>query len=208
MTTRTRTALVAGATTPLGGAIADRLTRAGFDLGTSGPLDVAVYAALDQESLTPRRLTQIDEATFGRWCEAPMRAFLEWMQPVHERLSRRSGTLVLVAPTVSQEGAAGLVPYATAVEGQRLLAKSAARQWAPEGVTVVIVAPRLEVLLEAGSSLGEGTDATRTSPVLGAPYYGIDAVAGVVSMLASSEPGARPLSGATIPVDGGALMAP
>ena len=104
-----------------------------------------------------------------------------------------------------QEGAAGLVPYATAVEGQRLMAKSAARQWAVDGISGLIVAPRLEALVDDRSRL-DGTDALRTTPVLAPDSYGPDAVAGIVSMVVA--PNARALSGATLPVDGGALMAP
>ena len=115
---------------------------------------------------------------------------------------------MLVAPTASQEGAAGLVPYTTAVEAQRLLAKSAARQWGADGPTVLIVAPRLGVVAADGPTSVDGTDADRTAPVLDAGSFSAEAVAGVVSLLVSAPPASRPLSGATIAVDGGALMAP
>lgn len=209
MTERARTALVAGVTTPVGGAIADRLAADGFDLATEdGRLDVAVYAVVPHDSLTSRPLVQIDEDTFAEWCEAPIRVFLQWLQAVHARMADRHATVVLVAPTASQEGAAGLVPYTTAVEAQRLLAKSAARQWGADGPTVLIVAPRLGVVAADGPTSVDGTDADRTAPVLDAGSFSAEAVAGVVSLLVSAPPASRPLSGATIAVDGGALMAP
>ena len=43
-------------------------------------------------------------------------------------------------------GAEELVPYTTTVEGQRLLAKSAARQWGPDGITINCLAPAPELL--------------------------------------------------------------
>jgi 3-oxoacyl-[acyl-carrier protein] reductase len=203
-----RGALVVGETTPLGAAIAQRLATDGFDVSAEPhPLDVAVYTPLDPESLTYRPLVEVDDDTFARWCEQPVRDFLQWLQWVHPRLRERNGTVVLVAPTVSQEGATGLVPYTTAVEGQRLLAKSAARQWAGDGITVLIVAPRLDALLVDTTPL-EGSDAARTAPVLDRTSYDPAAVAVLVSTLVGSAPAARSMSGSTIAVDGGSLMAP
>jgi 3-oxoacyl-[acyl-carrier protein] reductase len=203
-----RAALVAGASTMIGAAVARRLAADGFavvsEVGDAA-LDVAVYAVVEPESLSPRPLVETDESTFARWCEAQMRDLLQWLQQVHAPVRDRAGTVVLVAPTVSQEGAAGLVPYATAVEGQRLMAKSAARQWASDGISVLIVAPRVEALVDDPRRL-DGTDALRNEPALGPDSYGPGAVADVVSMVVA--PDARVLSGATLPVDGGALMAP
>lgn len=210
-----RLALVTGAATTMGDAIASRLISDGFDVhhdpdnraSGAGPLDVAVYSPLDRDALTPRPLAEIDEDTFERWCERPIRDFLRWLQAIHPRIDERSGTVVLVAPTASQEGAAALVPYTTAVEAQRLLAKSAARQWAPAGITVVVVAPRLDALADDAGML-ERSDALRTAPVLDAPCHDAAAVAEVVSVLVAAGRRARPLTGSTVAVDGGALMAP
>src|ERR1700737_1014251 len=102
----------------------------------------------------------------NRWWGAEMRGLLQGLQQVHAPVRDRAGTVVLVAPTVSQEGAAGLVPYATAVEGQRLMAKAAARQWASDGISVLIVAPRVEALVDDPRRL-DGTDALRNEPALG-----------------------------------------
>jgi 3-oxoacyl-[acyl-carrier protein] reductase len=205
-----RDALVAGAATPVGAAIAQRLAADGFNLTSQpGPLDVAVFASVEPDSLTWRPLVQVDEDGFARWCERPMRDFVQWLQSIHPRVRERNGTVVLVAPTVSQEGATGLVSYGAAVEGQRLLAKSAARQWASDGITVLIVAPRLDVVArDGGTSTIEPSDAGRTKPVLDAASYDASAVARVVSMLVASAPSSHALSGSTIAVDGGALMAP
>jgi 3-oxoacyl-[acyl-carrier protein] reductase len=205
----TRVALVEGAATPVGSAIAQRLDAAGFDMTSgSGPLDVAVYADHAEESLTWQPFADVDERTFARWCEQPLRDFLQWLQAVYPRIASRQGVVVLVAGIASQEGATGLVPYTTAVEGQRLLAKSAARQWASDGVTVLIVAPRVDAL--AGDrAAASASDAGRTAPVLGPASHGPAAVAGVVSMLVGSTGApARVLTGSTFLVDGGALMAP
>ncbi len=215
-----RVVLVTGASTTIGRAVVSRLTADGFDvhlgpdhldpdhLGShTGALDVAVYAAYERDALTPRPLAEIDDVTFEHWCERPIRDFLQWLQAVHPRVKERNGTVVLVAPTTSQEGAAALVPYTTSIEGQRLLAKSAARQWASEGVAVLVVAPRLDAMVDDPSWL-EASDALRTAPALDAPSRGAVAVADVLAMLLASGSGALPLTGSTVAVDGGALMAP
>jgi 3-oxoacyl-[acyl-carrier protein] reductase len=204
-----RVALVSGHETRVGGAIADALGAAGLQVRTEpgdapDSLDIAVYARVPRAALPARPLVGVDEQAWIDAAEQPLRDFVVWMQAVYEPLARRRGTAVLVAPTASQEGAAGLVPYTTAVEGQRLLAKSVARQWAGRGITVLTVAPRLDAVVDI-DAIG-AADAVRTDPSLGPDGYDPRAVARVVVML--TDPVARVLTGATVPVDGGALLAP
>ena len=197
-------ATVAGADTVIGGAVVHALRARGVEIvqTPAAPVDVAVYASVDDDALAVQALRDTDEVTWRRRCEEPIRAFVEWLQRVHPLVGPTQGVVVLVAPTASQEGAAGLVPYTTAVEAQRLLAKSAARQWAVDGITVLVVAPRLDAVApDVGAA-----DALRTDPVLEANARDADAVAHVVALLA--DPAARPMTGGTIAVDGGALMAP
>jgi 3-oxoacyl-[acyl-carrier protein] reductase len=205
----TRVALVSGDDTRVGRAIANALPVAGFDVRTElddapDGLDLAVYARVPPSALPARPLVGVDEQAWIDAAEQPLRDFVAWMKAVYEPLARRRGTALLVAPIASQEGAAGLVPYTTAVEGQRLLAKSVARQWAGPGISVLTVAPRLDAVVDV-DAIGD-TDATRTDPSLGPDAYEPDAVARVVVML--TDPAARVLTGATVPVDGGALLAP
>jgi len=204
-----RVAVVSGDDTRVGRAIANALRTADLDVRTepddpSDGLDLAVYARVPRAALTARPLVAVDEQAWIDAAEQPLRDFVAWMKSMYEPLARRRGTAVLVAPTASQEGAAGLVPYTTAVEGQRLLAKSVARQWAARGITLITVAPRLDTVVDV-DAIGP-TDATRTDPSLGPDAYDPDAVARVVVML--TDPAARVLTGATVPVDGGALLAP
>jgi 3-oxoacyl-[acyl-carrier protein] reductase len=197
-------ALVTGAGTPIGGAVARELRGRGVTVtdAPDEPVDLAVYADVVDDALAVRPLSETDERAWRRRCEEPIRAFVEWLPRVHPLVAPTHGAVVLVAPTVSQEGAAGLVPYTTAVEAQRLLAKSAARQWAADGITVVVVAPRLDAMAPGV----DAADALRTDPVLDASTRDADSVARVVALLA--DPAARAMTGGTLAVDGGALMAP
>ena len=62
------------------------------------------------------------------------------LQHAHSAMAQRGGRIVLVVPTIGMAGAAGSVGYTTAIEGIRAMAKSAARQWRSDGVTVNLIA--------------------------------------------------------------------
>jgi len=111
------------------------------------------------------------------------------------------GRVVVVTATAGVSGAPGSVPFVAAVEGVRSLAKSAARQWGGTGISVNCVSVPLELLAptHAGhTSFLPPPARVRDNPVAD--------VAGAVEFLCS--PGARGISGATLLVDGGAVMAP
>jgi 3-oxoacyl-[acyl-carrier protein] reductase len=67
------------------------------------------------------------------------------LQTAHSSMAAQGGRIVLILPTIGMAGAAGLVGYTTAIEGIRALAKSAARQWGPEGIAVNMVAAPLRI---------------------------------------------------------------
>ena len=91
----------------------------------------------------PRQLSStgmLGDAEWSRLAEQPMRRTLGALQRSRLSMLSRGGPIVLVAPTIGIAGAANLVPYTTATEGIRAMAKSAARQWASEGITVNMIA--------------------------------------------------------------------
>jgi 3-oxoacyl-[acyl-carrier protein] reductase len=142
-----------------------------------------VHALVEPDALVAAPLADTDEAWWDRRCEAVLRTGLWCCQAAFGAFGGRGGRIVLVTPTVGLTGAAGLAPYATAVEGMRSLAKSAARQWGSHGIAVNCVAPRVD----------------------GAPDVRAD-IAPVVAMLVA-EP-THIVTGATVVVDGGLVMAP
>jgi NAD(P)-dependent dehydrogenase (short-subunit alcohol dehydrogenase family) len=170
----------------------------------AGPLDAVVHSYVDPAALAAESLADTPEADWDRRCEAMLRAALHCCQAAGRVLSGRGGSLVLVTPTIALTGAAGLVPYATAVEGMRAMAKSAARQWGWRGITVNCVAPPVELMAPDRAETPDGL--ALTEPPLGrGPDVRTD-VAPVIALLATEQ--AHFVTGATIPVDGGLVMAP
>lgn len=179
-----RRAVVVGPTGPRGPthrAVADALAAAGAAPGRldGSPVDLVVHVA--DHRRREAALIDTDETAWDDAAEAPARALLATLQAAHPGLRMAGGGLIAVVPSVSLVGAAGLVAEATGWEVVRLLAKSAARRWAADGITVNVVASRVEVSGDAG-------------------------VAAAVLLLAADE--AVHLTGATVQVDGGALMLP
>jgi 3-oxoacyl-[acyl-carrier protein] reductase len=158
-------------------------------VGPDGPVDVVVHVVtgdLAEQSLAD---TSPDEWT--RRCDRVITDAIDAAHAAHARMAGRGGRIVFVTPSLGLTGAAGLVPLATAAEGIRSLAKTAARQWGADGITVSCVARRVggpEVAI----------------PTFGPPT-GED-VANTVALLASEHAGA--VTGATLVVDGGTVLVP
>ncbi len=163
---------------------------------------VVVHAAMPPESFEAMPFEDVDDAQFDAVWEGTMRAALAVLQASFTYLHGVGGRVVLVTPTVSMSGAPGLAAYAAAVEGQRLLAKSAARQWGPDGITVNCLAPAPEqVPIGVASS-----DVSLAPPALGGPGDPEADLGPALVFLASDA--AHFVTGATLCVDGGVWMAP
>lgn len=168
-----------------------------------GPPDVLVHTAVVPEvAFEMRDLTDVDDARFEMIWEGSLRGTLFLFQAAFPYLRDRAGRVVLVAPTVSMSGAAGLTPYTTALEAQRVLVKATARQWGPDGITLNVLATAPEhapigvestVVSLAPSALGDPGDAERD-------------LGPIAAFLVSDA--AHFLTGATISADGGVWMAP
>lgn len=178
--------------------------QAAFDAAAAahGPVDAVLHAAMPAVAFEQIELVDCDDARWAAVWEGTMRATLFVLQAAHGQMAGRGGRIVLVTPTVSMSGAAHLVPYTTAVEGQRLLAKSAARQWGPDGITVNCLAP-------APEHVPIGVDSMTVSiapPALGGPGD-VGADLGPVVVWLMSD-GAHFVTGVTVCADGGVWMAP
>jgi NAD(P)-dependent dehydrogenase (short-subunit alcohol dehydrogenase family) len=175
-----------------------------------GPLDGVVVASVGVSPTLRGALAELDAAAWRDRVELPLHATLVCFQVAFDHLRRRGGTMVLVVPTSPLVGAAGFAPWAAVTEGQRALAKSAARAWGRHGVTVnCVVVPA--ALLEAAPDREVGGEEPafdrpgQPAPALVVPDMR-SGVAPVVHTLLSSAWGA--VTGATVGVDGGVWMTP
>lgn len=110
------------------------------------------------------------------------------------------GRIVLVLPTIGIAGAAGAVDYTTVIEGARAMAKSAARQWASEGIGVNIVLAPSHLFVRDVDTSHLSTAAVPDDGAL------IHSVTETAKFLLRDD--LRHLTGATIVVDGGSVMLP
>ena len=182
-----------------------------FAVERLGPADAVVHTAMDPVAFERRPIAEVDDAHFEAVWEGTMEATLWLMQAAYGAFTRRSadgrtgGRIVVTVPTLAMEGSAGLVAYAAATEGQRLLVKSAARQWGPQGITVncLAVAPALAGVAPVGVGPADHGLAPPALGRVGDPE--LDVGPALVFLLGD---GGSFVTGATVCVDGGLWMAP
>ena len=167
-----------------------------------GPMAAVVHPVLDVGGFASRTLADTDEREWDTRAEGVLRTSLFCAQAAFGHLREQAGSLVFVVPSLSMVGAAGYVPYLTATEGVRALAKSAARQWGKHGVTVVCVAPSAVVMWPDGDDVPPAPD----PPALGRHPELTAEVADVVALLVDGP--APALTGTTLTADGGQVMLP
>jgi 3-oxoacyl-[acyl-carrier protein] reductase len=155
------------------------------------------------------RTCAIHELTDEHWqlaCRDAMKGLLYVLQAAFTHLGERGGSVVAIGPASSFAGAGQLVALSTAVEGQRGLVKSTARQWGRRGLTVnwVAAAPRALSPLFDGLPLPLKPDPVMVAMGQG-PALG-EGIAGVIDFLGSAA--GKAMTGATVMVDGGEWMVP
>lgn len=164
----------------------------------SGPLDLLLVALLDPAALPRRPLVEVDADGWRSTVERPIEVAAA-VCAAGIRAMGDGGRIVVVTPTISQFGAAGLVAAATAYEAMRIMAKSAARGWGRHGVTVNCLAPDL-------AALGVGGDDSRPRSLSGPSLDGVGAPAVADAVVTLAAGGLAALTGATLTLDGGVWM--
>lgn len=197
-----RTVVVTGADQPVGDGLARALRGAGATVvdRVQPGIDAVVHAAVVAAALEPRRFVDVGDERWDAIWEGTMLGTLDVLQAAHPHLAHRDGRVVLITPTLSMSGAPELTPWATAVEGQRALAKSTARQWGADGITVNCVAPSPELY---GVHVG---DMALSAPALGSAGDAERDLGPVVAWLCSAA--SHFVTGQTLSADGGVWMSP
>ena len=199
-----RVVLVTGTDQPLGRGIASALEARGARIVDSPLPDInaVVHARVEPTAVEPHSFMQGDDELWSRVWEGTMRDALALCQSAHPHLARSgNGRVVFIVPTLGMSGAANFAPLATAAEGLRVFAKSTARQWGQDGITVncVAVAPEL-----TGVDPAVVGDAALSAPALGRAGDATRDIGPLVAFLCSDE--SHFLTGATLSADGGGWM--
>ena len=168
-------------------------------------LDLVVHALYPAQSRTPAR---IDEMTAGDWaaaCDDPLEAAIRLARGAHRHLAARRGAMVVCVPLVGSAGAASLVALSALAEGLRVLARSLARSWGPDGIRAHAVTLHSSMFLSPEHA-SAAVDATALhDPALGRLPSAAE-VAAVVEALADGRTTSG-LTGASLVMDGGTWMA-
>jgi len=171
-----------------------------------GAASQVVLSALPCVALKAQDVTAITDDEWRDSCGAAMKSVLFGLQASHTQMAQRGGSVVVVGPTLSLAGAPHLVPLSTAVEGQRGLVKSTARQWGKLGLTVNWVAAAPRALSSLFDALTLPVKPDRVPVAFGRPLDLGSEVVPVIEFLGSAA--GRVMTGATLVLDGGEWMLP
>ena len=164
--------------------------------------DSVVIAVGVDPALEPTHLHSMRAADWHLLAEQPMRHALSALQRSYASMRQDGGRIVLVLPSVGMTGGPHIVAWATALEGIRAMAKSAARQWAHSGVIVNLIATPLH-LVAPRLSASEGHV---TAAALPDDEKVVESIVETTQFLLKHE--VAGVIGETIIVDGGAMMLP
>ena len=149
-------------------------------------------------------LLRLDPARFDRTIEVNLRgAFLLSKAAVRPMLRARGGRIISVASVVGLRGNTGQTAYAASKAGLIGFTKSLAREVARKGITANVVAPGF-VATAMTDQLGPAAQEALTAMAPTNRPVTPDEVAAAIAFLASAS--AASITGAVLPVDGGAGM--
>jgi len=171
-----------------------------------GPPSQVVVSAIPRAGLRAQAIGSLAEDDWRAACGAAMKSVLYALQAAYTALAGRGGSVVVVGPSLSLAGAAQLVALSTAIEGQRGLVKSTARQWGQRGITVNWIAAAPRGLSPAFDGLPLPVKPDAVMVALGRPLDLASEIAPVIEFLGSAA--GRVITGATLVLDGGEWMVP
>ena len=187
----------------------EEMARAFKDaLAQGGAPDLVLLALIPPASLTSRPLAELGGGKWAEMAEAPAAALMHTLQALMDTLEGKTFAIAVLGPTIGHVGAPGYVPLATALEAQRGIMKTAARQFGERGITVnwISVAPKAYSPVLDDEEIPHGPEMGGEMLALGHAPALRGEVAAAISLLASKRAGA--ITGATINIDGGEWMMP
>ena len=165
-----------------------------------------VASAMPRIALDAQDIETISDERWRASCGAAMKSVLYSLQASQSQMATRGGSVVVIGPSLSLAGAPQLVPLSTAIEGQRGLVKSTARQWGKLGLTVNWIAAAPRALSPLFDKLPLPVKPDPVPVALGRPLDLGSEIAPVIEFLGSAA--GRVMTGATLMLDGGEWMVP
>ncbi|MGV0790693.1 SDR family oxidoreductase [Mycolicibacterium sp. XJ1819] len=166
------------------------------------PTEVTGAVVIADPCPPPADVVTLSGEDWRRLVDDSMWRTLSALQRARAAFGAEGGRIVVVVPTIGMAGAAGLVAYTTALEGIRAMVKSAARQWASQGIGANLVAVPLSMFTDDGAAAAGHL----TAPAVVDDSTLIHTVAESVKFLL--QPNLAHLAGETIVADGGSVMLP
>jgi 3-oxoacyl-[acyl-carrier protein] reductase len=176
-------------------------------LGPDRSPALVVLSLLGEATTALRPLSELDLQAWRAGAADPIRVAMRVLTALGARMKPAGrGTILFLAPSLSLVGGAGMVPLSTALEGQRGLMKSIARQWGATGVTVNWAAAAPRALSSHFDSADLAAKGDAVPIALGRRPDARTEIAALAAWLAG--PAGRGVTGATLMVDGGEWMVP
>jgi len=107
----------------------------------TGAVHAVVHNATSNQSSQPHQLEDVDRALFDDHIAVSLRGAYHCAVASFDALRAAHGTLIVMTSPAGIEGSATLPLYAAVKGALRGFAKSLAREWALDGVTVNVVSP-------------------------------------------------------------------
>lgn len=172
----------------------------------TGALDAFVHNATSNQSSQPHRLEEVDRTLFDDHITVSLRGAYHCAVAAFDALRATQGTFIVMTSPAGIEGSATLPLYATVKGALRGFAKSLAREWASDRVTVNVVSPlALSPALEAGIAADPAMEERLNRRVPLGRVGDAEADVGVaVAFLVG--PDAHYITGQTLGIDGGHFM--
>jgi len=169
----------------------------------TGRLDAVVHNATSNASSQPHQLSDVDDEQWEQHSSVSLLGAFHCAGAAFEALRAQGGSFLVMTSPAGIEGSATLPLYATMKGALRGFAKSLAREWASDQITVNVVSPMayspaMSAAIEAEPAMEERL--ARRIPLgrIGDPESDIGSAVGFLV-----GPRARYITGQTLGVDGG-----
>ena len=167
-------------------------------------LDLIVHALYPERCRIPARLEEMSAEDWSAACDDPLEAAIRMARGAHRHLAARRGTMVVCVPLVGAAGAANLVALSALAEGLRVLARSLARSWGPDGIRAHALTLHPSMFLRPEYAAA-AVDATALHDAALGRLPSVAEIVAVIDALASGTTAG--LTGASLVMDGGTWMA-